>query len=226
MPGRNARPPTTVLKGKDHVKEKKRMWERKLITAAKSVLLLPRDLATIGSMGALLWCSPNTSRHSVPKQARVLVEGSASRHYRHAIVLAVVTQAHQRPAKAAHDVEAVPRALLAQDSAQVDLYPVPRERDSWLALPNARSRRRARQAQRLHFLQLQRMHPGPGLGSRVSPLHCVGTGERHMPSEAILAFMNWLRGETSRPTSESSSKEINLGCKHSQTWTRPDLDLT
>ena len=45
----------------------------------------------------------------------MLVEGIASRHYRHAVVLAVVAQAHQRPAKAAHDVEAVPRALLAQD---------------------------------------------------------------------------------------------------------------
>ena len=31
---------------------------------------------------------------------------------------------------------------------------------------------------------------------------------------------------TSRPTSESSSKELNLGCKLNQTWTRPDLDLT
>ena len=30
---------------------------------------------------------------------------------------------------------------------------------------------------------------------------------------------------TSRPTSESSSKELNLGCKLNQTWTRPDLDL-
>ena len=45
----------------------------------------------------------------------MLVEGSASRHYRHAIVLAEVTQAHQRPAKPAHDVEAVASALLAQD---------------------------------------------------------------------------------------------------------------
>ena len=32
--------------------------------------------------------------------------------------------------------------------------------------------------------------------------------------------------ETSRPTSESSSKELNLGCKLNQTWTRPDMDLT
>ena len=32
--------------------------------------------------------------------------------------------------------------------------------------------------------------------------------------------------QTSRPTSESSSKELNLGCKLNQTWTRPDLDLT
>ena len=31
---------------------------------------------------------------------------------------------------------------------------------------------------------------------------------------------------TSRPTSESSSKELNLGWKLNQTWTRPDLDLT
>ena len=32
--------------------------------------------------------------------------------------------------------------------------------------------------------------------------------------------------ETSRPTSESSSKELDLGCKLNQAWTRPDLDLT
>ena len=31
---------------------------------------------------------------------------------------------------------------------------------------------------------------------------------------------------TSRPTSESSSKELNLCCKLHQTWTRPDVDIT
>ena len=31
---------------------------------------------------------------------------------------------------------------------------------------------------------------------------------------------------TSRPTSESSSKELILGFKLNQTWTRPDLDFT
>ena len=33
------------------------------------------------------------------------------------------------------------------------------------------------------------------------------------------------KAETSRPTSESSSKELNLSSKLNQTWTRPDLDL-
>ena len=32
--------------------------------------------------------------------------------------------------------------------------------------------------------------------------------------------------KTSRPTSMSSSKELNLGCKVNQTWTLPDLSLT
>ena len=35
-----------------------------------------------------------------------------------------------------------------------------------------------------------------------------------------------IQANTSRPTSESSSKELYLGCKLNQTWTRPDLDLT
>ena len=33
------------------------------------------------------------------------------------------------------------------------------------------------------------------------------------------------QGVTSHPTSESSSKKLNLGCNLNQTWTRPDLDL-
>ena len=32
--------------------------------------------------------------------------------------------------------------------------------------------------------------------------------------------------ETSRPTSESSSKELNLGCKLNQTWNLLNLSLT
>ena len=31
---------------------------------------------------------------------------------------------------------------------------------------------------------------------------------------------------TSRPSSESSSKELKFGCKLNQTWTRPDLNLS
>ena len=35
-----------------------------------------------------------------------------------------------------------------------------------------------------------------------------------------------MMGGTSRPTSESSSKELNNGCKLNQTWTNPGPDLT
>ena len=39
-------------------------------------------------------------------------------------------------------------------------------------------------------------------------------------------FLSVSKISTSRPTSESSSKELNLGYKLNQTWTRPDLNLT
>ena len=57
----------------------------------------------------------------------------------------------------------------------------------------------------------------------------------HWGCANIMAYRNAIKNEkvriidhitTSRPTSESSSKELNLGFKLNQTWTRPDLDLT
>ena len=42
----------------------------------------------------------------------------------------------------------------------------------------------------------------------------------------IVTLGKFKRIKTSCPTSESSSKDLNLGCKMNQTWTRPDRDLT
>ena len=50
-------------------------------------------------------------------------------------------------------------------------------------------------------------------------------------SEYVVNFFSVvLCGKTSRPTSESSSKELNLSCKLNQTWTNltwtlPDLSM-
>ena len=44
---------------------------------------------------------------------------------------------------------------------------------------------------------------------------------KHQSKQALRRSCELLRliaNETSRPTSESSSKELNLGCKLSQTW--------
>ena len=47
----------------------------------------------------------------------------------------------------------------------------------------------------------------------------------NIPGDGIISSKR-KQYKTSRPTSESSSKELNLGCKLNQTWTRPDLNLT
>ena len=55
---------------------------------------------------------------------------------------------------------------------------------------------------------------------------CVFSSKEEIPATLGNLFSKTnINMKTSRPTSESSSKELNLDCKH-QTWTRPDLDLT
>ena len=43
---------------------------------------------------------------------------------------------------------------------------------------------------------------------------------------ATTNLLKHIKNSTSRPTSESSSKELHLGGTLNQAWTRPDLDLT
>ena len=58
-------------------------------------------------------------------------------------------------------------------------------------------------------------------------MELLQTFENYKRFSQLKYLLDWnFGGKTSRPTSESSSKELNLGCKLNQTWTRPDLDLT
>ena len=56
----------------------------------------------------------------------------------------------------------------------------------------------------------------------------LNTGNKSVgvPAKINTEWLGAKETATSRPTSESSSKELNLGSKLNQTWNRPDLDLT
>ena len=68
---------------------------------------------------------------------------------------------------------------------------------------------------------LWKFHLVPVLNIKVAPVFNIWL--HFFPVKKYKVFR--CKHLTSRPTSESSSKELNLSSVLIQTWTRPDLDL-